>query len=45
VGAIQAPTRWVTRLIPVFLAAGVAFSTYVFAKRICSMRLLPRPTA
>ncbi|KAK0655216.1 DHHC palmitoyltransferase-domain-containing protein [Cercophora newfieldiana] len=35
VGARRPETRWVTRLIPLFLGGCVGFSTYVFVKRIC----------
>jgi len=39
VAAVRPETRWVTRLIPLFLAGCVGFSTYVFIKRICGMQL------
>ena len=39
VAARHPGTRWVTRLIPFFLAACVGFTSYVFYRRICGEHL------
>ncbi|KAI0012055.1 palmitoyltransferase PFA5 [Xylariaceae sp. FL0662B] len=36
----RATTRWITRLIPVILAAAVGYSTYVVVVRVCSNYLI-----
>ncbi|KAI0415764.1 DHHC palmitoyltransferase-domain-containing protein [Xylaria grammica] len=36
----KAATRWTTRIVPVFLAAAVAYATYVVVARICVDYLL-----
>ncbi|KAI1163923.1 DHHC palmitoyltransferase-domain-containing protein [Nemania serpens] len=36
----RAATRWTTRIVPVALAAGVAYATYVVVARVCSRYLL-----
>ncbi|KAI0476423.1 palmitoyltransferase PFA5 [Xylariaceae sp. FL0804] len=36
----RAATRWITRIVPVLLAAAVGYSTYVVVARVCSSYLI-----
>ncbi|KAI1433530.1 DHHC palmitoyltransferase-domain-containing protein [Xylaria sp. CBS 124048] len=40
----RAATRWVTRIIPIFLTAAVGYATYVVVARICINNLIASPT-